>query len=291
MTKDVNFYDYDGTLVAAYTCAQAQALTALPPAPSHDGLTFDGWNYTLSQVNGLTGKADIGAMYITSDGKTRLNITIAALGRMTVPLYITQTVSNGVTIDWGDGSATGTLSGTGNVNTSHTYSAIGNYIITLAVASGCILDFGDGTSTNCILGGANNLRVYPNMLQAIHIGSRVTSIGNYAFSYCSSLASITIPSGVTSIGAYAFAYCYSLASITIPSGVTSIGYSAFISCCSVAFYDFTSFTSAASAPTLADTHVFDNMAADCRIRVPSALADAWKTATTWHNYASYIVGV
>ncbi len=48
------------------------------------------------------------------------------------------------------------------------------------------------------------------------IGESVTSIGDYAFSYCSGLTTITIPEGVTSIGDYAFAGCSSLTSITIP---------------------------------------------------------------------------
>ena len=58
----------------------------------------------------------------------------------------------------------------------------------------------------------------------------VKSIGNYAFSDCTSLTSVTIPDSVTSIGNYAFAYCTSLTSVTIPDSVTSIGYRAFYSC-------------------------------------------------------------
>ena len=58
----------------------------------------------------------------------------------------------------------------------------------------------------------------------------VTSIGRYAFYYCSSLKSITIPEGVTSIGDGAFEKCSSLTAITIPEGVTSIGRYAFQYC-------------------------------------------------------------
>ena len=70
---------------------------------------------------------------------------------MTVPLYFSQTVSNGVTIDWGDGTATRTLSGTGNKNTSHTYAEIGNYVISLEVTNGT-LGLGYNSSSYCIMG-------------------------------------------------------------------------------------------------------------------------------------------
>jgi len=59
------------------------------------------------------------------------------------------------------------------------------------------------------------------------IPNSVTSIGNYAFYYCTGLTSVTIPDSVTSIGNHAFGDCTSLTSITIPDSVTSIGDSAF----------------------------------------------------------------
>jgi len=61
----------------------------------------------------------------------------------------------------------------------------------------------------------------------------VTSIGDYAFQYCSNLTSITIPNSVTSIGGGAFNRCTNLTSITIPNSVTSIGEDAFYYCVNV----------------------------------------------------------
>ena len=233
--NDVTFIDYDGAILYSYSLEEAQSLTELPALPSHDGLVCHGWNWTLEAIKALNRPVTVGAMCITDDCATRLHIRIATVGRMTVPLYIGQTVANGVSIDWGDGSAPETLSGTENVNTSHTYAEPGDYIISLMPEDGCTLSFGDGSSSYCVMGSTgNDGRVYCNMLQDVSIGKNVTSIGGSAFSSCSSLASITIPDGVTSIGDSAFSSCFSLASVTIPDGVTSIGGSAFSSCSSLA---------------------------------------------------------
>jgi hypothetical protein len=173
-------------------------------------------------------------MPVIGDGKTYLYIKIAAPGRMTVPLYFSQTVANGVTIDWGDGRATQTLSGTGNVNTTHKYAEIGEYTITLNPSSGCTLRLGHNSSSYGVMGSTgNNGIVYCNMLQAVEIGKNVTSIGSFAFAYCYSLANVVIPNSVTSISNAAFIYCYSLSSIVIPDGVTSISNAAFSYCYSL----------------------------------------------------------
>ena len=61
----------------------------------------------------------------------------------------------------------------------------------------------------------------------------VTTIGEEAFRYCTSLTSVTIPNSVTSIGYYTFQGCSSLKTVTIGNSVTSIGERAFENCSSL----------------------------------------------------------
>lgn len=55
-SKDVNFIDYDGTVVYSYTAAEFAELTAMPDNPSHDGLTSQGWNWSLSDAQTYVAK-------------------------------------------------------------------------------------------------------------------------------------------------------------------------------------------------------------------------------------------
>ena len=67
-------------------------------------------------------------------------------------------------------------------------------------------------------------------IENVIIEDGVTSIGNDAFTGCSSLTSVVIPDSVTSIGSTAFSGCSSLESVVIGDSVTSIGSSAFYGC-------------------------------------------------------------
>ena len=70
----------------------------------------------------------------------------------------------------------------------------------------------------------------PSALTYSQVGSCVKSIGNGAFSGCTSLEGVMLPSGLETIGDDAFNVCYAATWISIPQTVTSIGNRAFRYC-------------------------------------------------------------
>lgn len=407
--KDVNFYDYDGTVLYSYTVDEAQTLPELPALPTQPGLICQGWNYDLETIKAHKRALNVGATYITDDGTTRIYIHLQK-GRTSPMLAIG--VNGMVTVDWGDGTTLDELTGTdANVvvyTSRHEYSRPGDYVIRLTVdgelklpnsttnllyeSSVLLHDYTDdkrnlsysksirkielgngvksiGDKSFCnydnltaitIPNGVTEIlnKAFYNMfhLKCVVIPFGTISIGNYAFRECLGLETVSIPNSVTIIRQYAFdschalksaivpnsvvtfeqyvfTYCYALTKfdltdvvakanyvfryceellsvtfvdratslgkgllagasgithVDIPGSVESINYATFENCYGVRYYDLTEHT---FIPALKGIEAFTNIAADCEIRVPAALADEWKAATNWSTYASQIVGV
>lgn len=235
--KDVNFYDYDGSIVASYSAADFANLAQLPANPAHTGLISQGWNWTLADAQTYVaayGNLDVGQMYVTDDGKTRIYIRLEQ-GRLAP--YCGLAVNGTATIDWGDGSEDSIVTGNSTstlINTQHIYSAPGDYVITIAINGSASL-LGTSYGSQILWKNsqvANENRCYQNSIQRVELGIGI-DIGGYAFRACYSLTSITLPRGVTKINNYAFNSCHSLTSITLPSGVTSIFDHAFDNCSSL----------------------------------------------------------
>ena len=241
--KQINFIDYDGTILHSYTKAEIEAMTAeseLPANPSHDGLVAQGWNWTLAQIKSQltsapTGDVWVGQMYITESGDTEIDVEFPGSARLSP--YLGFAVNGTATIDWGDGSAVDTVTGASETTqkfTQHTYSATGNYTIKIHLVSGTAAFY--MSSNNHLLskqtGSHNTNRVYSNCVQAVRLGNSF-KIGSNGIAYCASVKYVTLPRSITSLGESSFRYCYSLVSMTIPSGVTSIGDSTIEYCSSL----------------------------------------------------------
>lgn len=202
--NDVNFYDYDSTIVYSYTKAEFLALSSLPDNPSHSGLTAQGWNWTLEGAKAYVTKygfLDIGQSYITDDGATRVKVELLTETEQTFKLYWTQNKANGVTVDWGDGSPTQTASGsgTGAQNLTHNYAGKGIYTISLMPDDDC--EFWLGNKGNIAIWGAGATNYgFSTKIIAVNIGKNYPELGGGpVFSTEHACMEITIPRSCTII--------------------------------------------------------------------------------------------
>ena len=108
----------------------------------------------------------------------------------------------------------------------------------------------------------------------ITFDDNVTTIGDWAFSYCSSLTSVTIPDSVITTGHMAFSYCSSLTSVTITDSVTKIGTCAFLGCSSL-----TNITIPDSVTTIGD-EAFYGCSSLTSVAIPDSVTTIGNSAFT-----------
>ena len=150
------------------------------------------------------------------------------------------------------------------------------------------------TATNTLIAGCMNTAI-PNSvtsigdkafsgcssLTSIMIPNSVTTIGNDAFEGCSGLTAVNIPNSVTSIGNRAFSNCSSLTSIMIPNSVTTIGDEAFSDC-----------------PSLNDIYCYvttpprfenyDSINYSATLHVPATSLAAYRAAPIWSKFKNIV---
>lgn len=213
--SDINFWDYDGTLLYSWTLAELATKTELPPLPSHDGLVCQGWNWTLQDIKDAGRELDIGALYSTDDGKTRLYVDVDAETWDDFVLNYWQGQKNATTVDWGDGTTPEAVNDYSYIEHRHVYASSGSYVITMSVKEGATMWLGHDSWMLIAKSEADSGRCA--MLRRVEVGARVTTIANNTFQFCGRLESISIPQNVEVEGYATFNQATQLRVIVIQS--------------------------------------------------------------------------
>ena len=285
--------DWDGTLLHSYTYEDAQQISEFPDPPTHEGLTFQSWNW--SEVIAKTwlqthrgAQLRVYATYTPTDGQDHNYWRSPRLtARAQIYMQHRATTSVGVNT-FGD-----------------------CYILALISLPNGLTSIGDYAFQNCLsltsIGLPNGLTsigadafYYCASLASIGLPNSLTSIGNYAFSRCASLTSTSLPNSLTSIGNNAFQQCHALIAISLSNSLATIGGYAFANCVSlykmdipasvtlIGSYAFNECTSLVDViirgtPTLGGSVVFGNNPSNQRFYVHRFDLSWFSTATNWSS--------
>lgn len=206
--SDINFWDYDGTLLYSWTLAELATKTELPPLPSHEGLICQGWNWTLQDIKDAGRELDIGALYITDDGKTRLYVDVDTETWDDFVLNYWQSTRNATTVDWGDGTTPETKNADSYIEHRHVYASSGSYVITMSVKEGTTMSLGRDGQMLIANGETDSGRCA--MLRRVEVGARAARTWPECFRNCSMLESISLPQTTKVYASRSFEMCTQL---------------------------------------------------------------------------------
>lgn len=260
--KDINFYDYDGFRIASWTLDELGDKTTLPDNPrQHPGLVFEQWNWNLSQIKSNNTKANIGALYKTDDGTTRLYFDIPC-DNFAVEVYLGITSSTSVTINWGDGKSSTRTDAGAAIKFTNTYAKKGKYVAKITInnyASGKYINFHGESSTYNLFGSVetsnyllfnilykiefsgifqtyldpgafNRLYNLRHVVTALETKVASNTLGAYTFYDCEGLECFHFPMGIITVGDYCFETCQALKYVTTSAITKTYGTDAFRKC-------------------------------------------------------------
>jgi hypothetical protein len=120
----------------------------------------------------------------------------------------------------------------------------------------------------------------------VTIPNSVTSIGEYAFSGCSSLRRLTIPESCKTVPKYAFENCNNLQELTLPSTC--------VACYDYSFYGCSSLKKincqAETPPAVYANTFSSSIYTKATLTVPEGSADKYKAANIWKEFTNMTAG-
>ena len=136
---------------------------------------------------------------------------------------------------------------------------------------------------NCLIETKSQTLIRGCNVESIVIPNSVTSIGDNAFSNCSSLSSVNIPNSVTSIGQYAFWKCTNLTSVTIPNSVTSMDFGAFYFC-----EKLKEVTLLGDKLLECDAFAFSEISSDATLYCNASLIETIENVSPWSGFKNIV---
>lgn len=196
----ITFYDEDGTTVLA--TKQFGYGTVPSYTPTKDGVVFGGWNPEPVPVTGNASYTVVWSSVLASGtfSGTSVNWTMMSNGTLTIS-------------GSGEMPKFKSTSYSGIAGIYYKNSPIYSYAsqITKVVIE-------DGVTK---IGECSFYKDY-TAIKSVEIADSVTTIGDGAFNYCTSLEEAHIPDSVTSIGSSSFSDCSALTQVHIPTGITTL---------------------------------------------------------------------
>ena len=199
----VIFADYDGTVIDTWTWDNKGSKTELPTVPVHEGLVFEGWNWTLEDIkNDTTGQVIIvGPYYHTESGLTEIDVEVNETNGMELKLSVN--AFHYTSLDWGDGTSIENID-----HPSHIYEVPGKYTIKISGYDG------QNNLYHCNYYNNSIYEVRSYIIKAIRFNSGVDDVGCRG----KGLKYITIPKTVIQIGTFENIGCVQF---TVPENARS----------------------------------------------------------------------